>query len=193
MGNTTLRIGGNATQVTVRGGSTQRVTLDRRTVAAIANNRPTTLLRTGVTPVDVTQRDTVVRTGSAMGVQGQRGAQGPAGSATFEVIAGDDMTYPIIVAVVDGVAHIADPASVTDMTSQLAVTTQAAAAFAPITVATQYEISEGAWNWSQGRVYLALTGGGLTQTPADTGAILEVGRAVNATTIQFGIQPAILR
>jgi hypothetical protein len=190
MGNTTVQIGGNATQVTVRGGSTQRVTLDRRTVAAIANNRPTTVVRPSVTPVDVTQRDTVVRTGNAMGVQGP---QGPAGGATFEVVAGENLTYPVIVAIVDGVAHVADPASVTDMTSQLAVTTQAAADGAPIVVATQYEITEGAWSWVQGRVYLALTGGGLTQTPAATGAILEVGRAVDATTIQFGIQPAILR
>lgn len=76
MGNTTVRIGGNATQVTVRGGSTQRVTLDRRTVAAVANNRPTTVVQPGVTPIDVTQHNTVVRTGSAMGVQGRPGAAG---------------------------------------------------------------------------------------------------------------------
>lgn len=193
MGSTTVRIGGNATQVTVRGGSTQRVTLDRRTVAAIAGNRNTTVVRPGVTPVTVASRDTVVRAGSAMGVQGPQGQQGPAGGATFEVIAGSNLTYPVIVAIVDGMAHIADPTSVADMTSQLAVTTQAAASGALITVATQYEISEGAWSWTPGRVYLALAGGGLTQTVADTGAILEVGRAVDATTIQFGIQPAILR
>lgn len=193
MGSTTVRISGNATQVTVRGGSTQRVTLDRRTVAAIAGNRNPTVVRTGVTPVTVASRETVVRAGSAMGVQGPQGQQGPAGGATFEVTAGTNLTYPVIVAIVDGVAHVADPVSATDMTSQLAVTTQAAAAGATITVATQYEISEGAWNWTPGRVYLALSGGGLTQAPAATGAILEVGRAVDATTIQFGIQPAILR
>lgn len=190
MGCTTVRVGSAGTAVTVSGGTAQRVVLDQRTVAAIANGRPQVVVRDATTPVQVDQRDTVVRAGSAMGVQGR---PGPAGGATFEVIAGANLTYPVIVAIVDGVAHVADPASVADMTSQLAVTTQAAAAGAPITVATQYEISEGAWSWTPGRVFLAPSGGGLTQTLGTTGAILEVGRAVDATTIQFGIQPAILR
>ena len=190
MGCTTVRIGGAGTAVMIGGGAAQRVVLDRRTVAAIDNGRPQTVVRDAVTPVQVDKRDTVVRAGSAMGVQGRPGT---AGNVTFDVIAGSDLTYPVIVAIVDDVAHVADPASVADMTSQLAVTTQAAAAGTPIAVATQYKITEGAWNWAQGRVYLALTGGGLTQAPAATGAILEVGRAIDATTIQFDIQSAILR
>lgn len=127
------------------------------------------------------------------GFKGDRGAQGAAGGATFVVVAGSDLTYPIIVAIVDGIAHAADPTSTTDMTSQLAVTTQAASHGAPITVGTQCEITEGAWSWSPGRIYLASGGGSLTQTPPATGALLEVGRAVSSTTILFGIQPAILR
>lgn len=127
------------------------------------------------------------------GFKGDRGAQGAAGGATFVVVAGADLTYPIIVSIVDGVAHAADPTSATDMTSQLAVTTQAAATGTPITVATQFELTEGAWNWLPGRIYLAAAGGGLTQTPPVAGALLEVGRAVSSNTIQFGIQTAILR
>jgi len=86
MGCTTVRIGGAGTAVTVRGGAAQRVVLDRRTVAAIDNGRPQVLVNAAGTPVQVDQRDTVVRAGSAMGVQGPQGQQGPAGGATFEFI-----------------------------------------------------------------------------------------------------------
>lgn len=127
------------------------------------------------------------------GFKGDRGAQGAAGGATFIAVAGSDLGYPVIVAIVDDIAHAADPTSAADMISKLAVTTQAAASGTPITVAAQYELTEGAWNWSPGRIYLAAVGGGLTQTPPTTGALLEVGRATSPTTIQFAIQPAILR
>jgi len=73
MGCTTVRIGGAGTAVTVRGGSAQRVVLDKRTVAAIDNGRPQVMVNAAGTPVQVDQRDTVVRAGSAMGVQGPKG------------------------------------------------------------------------------------------------------------------------
>lgn len=123
------------------------------------------------------------------------GPQGPPGSSepTFAVTAGEDLTSPVVVAIDNGVAHAADPTNTSDMTSQLAVTTQAAAAGASVLVATSISMTEPLWSWVPGRVFLSLTGGQLTQSPADTGALLEVGRAVSPTTIDFNIQTAILR
>lgn len=76
MGCTTVRIGGSSTVVKVAGGSAKRVTLDRRTVAKISDNRPRVVPVVSSTPVNVTRRDTVVRTGGAMGAQGPKGEPG---------------------------------------------------------------------------------------------------------------------
>jgi hypothetical protein len=125
---------------------------------------------------------------------GPQGPPGESGSSTFPVTAGENLTYPIIVAIDNGVCHAADPTNTTDMSSQLAVTTQSAMSGATIEVAVTYSMTEPMWSWTPGRVYLALSGGQITQTPDPTiGAILEVGRAVSATTIEFNVQTAILR
>lgn len=135
---------------------------------------------------------TVVRMGFA-GAQGIPGPMGPPGVAvTITAQAAVNLTYPEVVAIVNGVAHPADPTNTTDMTSQLAITTQAALAGQNVVCATQLSLTESAWAWTPGRVYLGAPGA-LTQTPGATGAILEVGRAVSATTVEFDIQTAILR
>lgn len=123
------------------------------------------------------------------GVPGQPGA----GITPITATAASALTWPTVVAVVNGLAHSADPTSSSDMSALLAITTGAAAAGASVQVQTQFVHSESMWNWSPGRVYLALTGGALTQNPDPSGAVLEVGRAINPTTIEFGIVPAILR
>lgn len=126
--------------------------------------------------------------------QGPQGIPGPAGGdPAYSVVAGVDMTYPVVVAVNGGVANPADPTSASDMTSDLALTTQASVLGGAVTVNAIWQHTEPLWNWLPGRVYLALTGGQLTQTLAATGAVLEVGRAISPTTIAFDIQPAILR
>lgn len=126
--------------------------------------------------------------------QGPQGIPGPAGGdAAYNVIAGADMTWPIVVAIDGGVAHPADPANDMDMTSDLAITTQASVTGGIVNVNAIWQHSESLWGWVPGRVYLSTTPGQLTQTLAPTGAILEVGRAISPTTIAFGIQPAILR
>jgi len=128
------------------------------------------------------------------GDQGPQGPQGlPGGNNYFNAVALTDLNYPAVVAVDNGVAHYADPTNNADMVSLLAVTTQAAAASAQIILASVWAHTEPMWNWVPGRIYLALTGGGLTQNPGDAGAILEVGRALSPTTVEFSIQPAILR
>lgn len=189
MGGITVSVGGTGTTVTVQGGAAQRVVLDRRTVAAIDNGRPQVAVKAPTTPVHVDGRDTVVRAGSAMGVQGPQGAPG---DSTFTATAATDLTWPCVVAVVDGVAHYADPASHADMTSQLAVTTHAAAAGQPVVCATRFTHTETAWAWPSGRVYLADTPGQLAAAPA-AAAVLEVARVVTPTTLDFDIQTALLR
>lgn len=103
------------------------------------------------------------------------------------------LTYPQIVAIVGGIAHPADPTNATDMASCLMVTTQAAASGASVVCATSTVMTEPAWSWAPGRIYLSAASGGLTQTLPISGAILEVGRAVSPTTIEFDVQQAILR
>lgn len=78
MSNAIVQTGGSSTQVIVRGGNTQRVTLDQRTVAAISNQRPSSFARPSITPVDVVDRATSIHGAGAMGVQGPQGPPGDA-------------------------------------------------------------------------------------------------------------------
>lgn len=129
-----------------------------------------------------------------VGLAGPQGIPGPAsGPATFTATAATNLTYPCVVAVVNGQAHYADPTSTDDMTSQLAITTQAALAGSPVVCASALTLTEPAWNWTPGRIYLSSAPGQLTQSVGDTGAVLEVGRATSPTTVDFAIQTAVLR
>jgi hypothetical protein len=128
-----------------------------------------------------------------MGFAGPQGIPGQAGDLSFTVTAGVNVGYPQVVAIVDGVAHLADPTSVVDMTAELAITTQAAEAGNPVTVNTVFSLTEPGWSWQPGRMYLGPSPGQITQSPATTGALLEVGRAVNATTINFNIRTPIMQ
>lgn len=74
--NTVVKVIDRGARVRVTAPTAQHITLAAPTVARIADNRPTTTVRPTNTPVGVTQRDTVVRTGGAMGVQGPRGPSG---------------------------------------------------------------------------------------------------------------------
>lgn len=76
MSDTTVRVRGGGTAVTIRGGSTRRVTLGQATVAKINDNRGRTVVQPRETPVGVVSRPTVVRAGGSMGPQGPRGAPG---------------------------------------------------------------------------------------------------------------------
>lgn len=68
------------------GGTQQRITLGNATVAKINANRPNTVVQPRNTPVNVTDRPTLVKAGGGMGVQGVRGEPGgsiPAISFSF--------------------------------------------------------------------------------------------------------------
>ncbi|HUB92170.1 MAG TPA: hypothetical protein VMA74_20770 [Dyella sp.] len=128
-----------------------------------------------------------------MGFAGPQGIPGQVGDLSFTVTAAVDVGYPQVVAIVDGAAHLADPTNVADMMAELAITTQAAAAGNPVTVNIFFSLSEPGWNWQPGRMYLGPAPGQISQSPSTTGALLEVGRAVNATTINFNIRTPIMQ
>lgn len=75
----TVIVGGGATRVRIASPSAQRVTVDRSTIAKIADNRGAVVTLPQVTPVLVDQRDTRVKTGGGMGVQGPPGTDGTPG------------------------------------------------------------------------------------------------------------------
>lgn len=73
---TTVTLGNGATRVSVAGGNAQRVTVDRSTIARIGDHRGQTVVHPTPTPVTLLQRDTSVRTGGGMGIQGPGGDDG---------------------------------------------------------------------------------------------------------------------
>lgn len=76
MSRTVVTVGGGSTHVLVKGGAGRNVTLDKRTSARIANNRPNTQVGSQGSKIDVQAKPTTVWTGSAMGVQGPKGEPG---------------------------------------------------------------------------------------------------------------------
>lgn len=107
----------------------------------------------------------------------------------IEAIASESLTYPMIVAI-DGAgnAYYPDLTNAADLMNIAGVTLNAALAGASVKVTKTYLFTESAWNWFPGRVYCAQTGGALTQTPPSTGAIVEVGRVINPTTVLVDVQ-----
>lgn len=78
MSRTVVTVGGGSTHVLVKGGAGKSVTLDKRTSARIANNRPNTQIGSQGSKIDVQAKPTTVWTGSAMGIQGPPGIDGDA-------------------------------------------------------------------------------------------------------------------
>jgi hypothetical protein len=69
--------------------------------------------------------------------------------------------------------------------------TSASAADESVTVRRQGRVSELAWSWTPGPVWVG-DSGVLTQTPPASGWLLRVGTAINATTIDIEPEPPIL-
>lgn len=131
-----------------------------------------------------------------MGFMGPQGIPGSGGSASqFYVNALTNLTWPAVVAIVNNVAHYADPTNPADMQAQLAITLQGVSAGSPVLVTLGgQQLTESAWNWTPGRIFLGLSNGQLTQNlDPSIGAVVEVARAITPTTIELGIQTAILR
>ena len=104
------------------------------------------------------------------------------------------LSYPNIVCLnSSGQAYYPDLTNPVDVSSIIGVTLNAAAIGAPVTIAISYQFTSGAWSWTTGRLFCALSGGGFVQTPPATGAIVEVARALNPTTIMVRLGQTTLR
>jgi hypothetical protein len=127
--------------------------------------------------------------------QGPQGEQGPPGTGVIVITATarTALSSESVVAIADGYAYYPDLTDPEDVSNIVGITMGAAAMNAPVQITTDGPFTENAWNWSPGLIFCTVSGGQLTQTPATTGAIIEVAKAVTATTIQTGIGLAILR
>lgn len=130
--------------------------------------------------------------GGFRGPPGISGPPGASGSPLLQVTAGINLAYPRVVAVANGLAHYPDLSKAADIQQIVGVTTHAALAGQPITIAPQRIFTEALWGWVPGPIYCSEVGGQLTQLPA-AAAILEVGKAIDSKTVSILIQRAILR
>lgn len=80
-----------------------------------------------------------------------------------------------------------------DVANIVGICATAALAGNEVTVQTIGTFTEALWNWLEGPIYCAASGGALTQTAPDTGAVIRVATAITPKTIQVGIGPAYLR
>lgn len=185
---TTVTIGSGSTRVSA-GGPTKRVTLNRSTVAQIRDHRPRMAVVSNGTNVVVDSGATTVRTGGGMGVQGPPGVTE---GTTFNAPAGETIHGHRAVRIVDG--ELFHPnVFVADHADQVVgIALNSAAIGETVTVRTQGEIIAGFWSWSAGYVYVG-TDGQLTQSPATTGWLLEVGRVKDSTSVDVDIEVPIYR
>lgn len=122
---------------------------------------------------------------------GPPGPPGPAGQAVTDVISSADHAlggHRVVRATATGVTYASaeDP----EVAAVLGVTTHAANAANDITIRVSGALTEPSWTWQPGPVYLA-SNGLLSQIPPTTGAIKEIGVAINQTTLLIRIQPEI--
>ena len=110
----------------------------------------------------------------------ERTAAGPLSSRRAVTVAGDGrVAYPDRTVDADAARFLG------------ILVTSASAADDPVTVRRRGTITEAGWAWTPGPVWVGDTGL-LTQTPSSTGWLLQVGTAVNATTIDIEPEPPIL-
>lgn len=127
--------------------------------------------------------------------QGPQGMPGPPGPATpaITAIAQADLSGESVVAIANGYAYYPDLTNPEDVGNIVGITLGAAAEGAAVQVTTDGRFTEPVWSWVPGLIFCTVAGGQLTQSPASTGAIIEVAKAITSTTIQTGIGLAILR
>lgn len=195
MAETVVKVKGSGTKVIVSGGAARRITLDARTVAALAHNRPKVVTQPQVTPVAVASQSTVVRAGSAMGMQGPRGPAGPASSdLPFQLTAGAGGISALRVVVAeDGVSRYPDTQDPSDAGLVVGLSYTAADEGDTHETLSDGIVNEPLWDWAPGPVWCG-DDGVLTQTlPAAPNWLMQVGVARTPTSLVLDIQKPILR
>lgn len=103
------------------------------------------------------------------------------------------LDYPRVCAVSNGQAYYPDLTSKQDVCNIVGITQQAVPIGMATWLVTDFSFQEIGWVWSPGRIFCTLNTGQFTQIAPTSGAVVEVGRAVNTTTVHTSIHPAILR
>lgn len=132
----------------------------------------------------------VVVLGGVPGRAGQVGPVGPAGGTAVVRTAGETISALRAVYEEDGEVFVLDYRDQDHIDQLLGITLNAGASGAPITVQRILDITDAAWAWTPGRVYLGADGA-LTQTPPSTGFHVLIGAAVSATRITLNLQDPI--
>lgn len=122
----------------------------------------------------------------AGGLRGPAGRDGVAGGQSETLVAGAALSGHRAVIASGGSAYYASADSPQTAAQTVGVTTQAADAGAPVTVQRFGRLVELTWSWVPGPVYLGLAGA-LTQTAPETGVYLQIGVALDATTLDIRI------
>jgi hypothetical protein len=187
---TTIIRRSNTLRVQGRGNTT--ITLDRRTVAQIRDNRPAVAIADPSARLVVNQQPNIVVPGGAMGVQGPQGIPGDGGAFSLTAGAGGISALRIVVAEA-GVARYPDIEDADDAERVVGLAYTAASAGGSVTVQSDGAVTDSNWNWSPGSLWCGANGV-LTQTPPAAPAwLMEVGRVLAPTRILLDIQPPILR
>lgn len=156
----------------------------------------TTIVVSSVVPKVIALDQRTVAKIAAVGIQGRPGPQGADGSGTstdLTLSSGDVIQSLRVVRAVNGVALPVDTSQADHADDVSGIALQSATVNGTdISVRASGVLTESGWNWSPGVVYCG-PDGTLTQSPAATGWLLQVGRVVNATTIDIDIELPIFR
>ncbi len=126
------------------------------------------------------------------GLKGDKGDPGDAGSGGLLIYpAGETIHGLRAVRLAGGLLFHPDTAIVAHAGQVVGIATQSGAVAGSVIVRAAGTITEAAWSWSPGPVWVG-SDGVLTQSPA-AGWLLQVGRAVSATTIDVDVDTPFIR
>jgi len=116
----------------------------------------------------------------------------PHSTLKFDAVAGEAIGGQRAVIIKDGEALYADKDTVADAPLYVGISTHAASSSDPLQIQFSGTITDEAWVWSNGPIYLG-NNGNLTQTKPTTGVVLNLAVVVSPTTILLNKIANILR
>lgn len=120
------------------------------------------------------------------------GPPGPPGaSIAFEVTTSGVVSAYSCVAMIGGRALTADASISVHAGRVLGIAGNSAQAGGVVVVQAEGPITNAAWNWSDGPIFLG-TSGALTQTPPTSGFLQEMGVSTNPTTVLIRLQSPLV-
>lgn len=126
------------------------------------------------------------------GPPGPQGPPGPGGTSLEAIAEVTISGHRVVRALAGGVVRVASSSSVGDAAALLGVTTGAALAGAPVTVATGGTLSEPTWNWTPGASLFVGDAGELRESiPPGAAWIGVIAVALSTTEILINPSPVI--